>query len=99
MVHIFNLSTWEVEAGGSLRVQGQPGLQSEFQDSQGYTQKPCLEKSRGAGQAQAVTESLTLFPSGLCWGREGLMVDHVESDPTEVSLGYTAGRVTTLGAV
>jgi hypothetical protein len=25
-------------------VQGQPGLQSEFQDSQGYTEKPCLEK-------------------------------------------------------
>jgi hypothetical protein len=25
-------------------VRGQPGLQSEFQDSQGYTKKPCLEK-------------------------------------------------------
>jgi hypothetical protein len=25
-------------------VQGQPGLQSEFHDSQGYTEKPCLEK-------------------------------------------------------
>jgi hypothetical protein len=25
-------------------VQGQPGLQSEFQDSQGYTEKPCLKK-------------------------------------------------------
>jgi hypothetical protein len=24
-------------------VQGQPGL-SEFQDTQGYTEKPCLEK-------------------------------------------------------
>jgi hypothetical protein len=24
-------------------VQGQPGLQSEFQDSQGYTEKSCLE--------------------------------------------------------
>ena len=23
---------------------GQPGLQIEFQDSQGYTEKPCLEK-------------------------------------------------------
>jgi hypothetical protein len=23
---------------------GQPGLQSEFQDSQGYTERPCLEK-------------------------------------------------------
>jgi hypothetical protein len=25
-------------------VQGQPGLHSEFQYSQGYTEKPCLEK-------------------------------------------------------
>jgi hypothetical protein len=25
-------------------VRGQPGLQSEFQDSQDYTEKPCLEK-------------------------------------------------------
>jgi hypothetical protein len=25
-------------------VWGQPSLQSEFQDSQGYTEKPCLEK-------------------------------------------------------
>jgi hypothetical protein len=43
LAHAFNPSTWEV--GESLRVQGQPGLQSEeFQDSQGYTEKPCLEK-------------------------------------------------------
>ena len=27
-------------------VQGQPGLQSEFQYSQGYTEKPCLEKRK-----------------------------------------------------
>jgi hypothetical protein len=27
-------------------VQGQPGLKSEFQDSQGYTEKPCLEKPK-----------------------------------------------------
>jgi hypothetical protein len=26
-------------------VRGQPGLQSEFQDSQGYTEKPCLGTS------------------------------------------------------
>jgi hypothetical protein len=34
--HLFNPCTWEAEAGGS-------GLQSEFQDSQGYTEKPCLQ--------------------------------------------------------
>jgi hypothetical protein len=27
-------------------VRGQPGLQSEFQDVQGYTEKPCLEKPK-----------------------------------------------------
>ena len=27
-------------------VQGHPGLQSEFQDSQGYTEKPCLQKTK-----------------------------------------------------
>jgi hypothetical protein len=27
-------------------VWGQSGLQSEFQDSQGYTEKPCLEKQK-----------------------------------------------------
>jgi hypothetical protein len=27
-------------------VGGQPGLQSELQDSQGYTEKPCLEKPK-----------------------------------------------------
>ena len=34
--YAFNPSSREAEAG-------QPGLQSEFQDSQGYTEKPCLE--------------------------------------------------------
>jgi hypothetical protein len=33
----FNPSTWEAEAGG---FRGQPGLQSEFQDSQDYLKKP-----------------------------------------------------------
>jgi hypothetical protein len=27
-------------------ARGQPGLQSEFQDSQGYTEKPCLKKTK-----------------------------------------------------
>jgi hypothetical protein len=45
VAHAFNPSTWEAEAGGFLSsVRGQPGLQSEFQDSQSYTEKPCLEK-------------------------------------------------------
>ena len=40
--HTFNPNTQEAEAGQSLGVQGQPGLHSEFQDSQGYTETRCL---------------------------------------------------------
>jgi hypothetical protein len=42
----FNPNTWEAEAGDFLQVWGQPGLQSEVRDSQGYTEKPCLKKSQ-----------------------------------------------------
>ena len=35
----FKLNTWEADTGRSL-----PGLQIKFQDIQGYTEKPCLEK-------------------------------------------------------
>ena len=50
-----------------LRVQGQPSPQSKFQDSQGYTEKPYLEKTnqptnkQDQNQAQVgVTTSLKL---------------------------------------
>jgi hypothetical protein len=33
-------------------VQGQPGLQSEFQDSQDYTEKPCLKNKQKQKQKQ-----------------------------------------------
>jgi hypothetical protein len=36
-----------------LWVRGQPGLENEYQDSQGYTEKPCLEKpnqTNGVGE-------------------------------------------------
>ena len=46
MVYTFNPSTWEAEAGKFLWVQGQPSLQSEFQYSQDYIKKPCLEKQK-----------------------------------------------------
>jgi hypothetical protein len=39
--HAFNPSTWEAEAGGCLS--SRPAWSTEFQDSQGYTEKPCLE--------------------------------------------------------
>ena len=45
MAHAFDPSTQEAEAG-RFWVQGQPGLQSEYQDSQDYAEKPCLEKPK-----------------------------------------------------
>lgn len=44
VVHTLSSSTLEVEARASetLWVQGQPGLQSKFQYSQDYEEKPCL---------------------------------------------------------
>jgi hypothetical protein len=38
-------------------VQGQPGLQSEFQDSQSYTEKPCLEKPKKKKMPREMAES------------------------------------------
>jgi hypothetical protein len=43
--HAFNPSTWEAKAGGFLS--SMPAWStSEFQDSQGYTERPCLEKPK-----------------------------------------------------
>jgi hypothetical protein len=43
VANAFNPSTWET--GRWLSISSRPaGLQSKFQDSQGYTEKPCLEK-------------------------------------------------------
>ena len=43
MAHAFNPSTWR-QRQVDLCVQRQTGLQSEFQDSQDYKEKPCLNK-------------------------------------------------------
>jgi hypothetical protein len=51
VAHAFNPSSWEAEAGGFL-VRGQTGLWSEFQDSQGYTEKPCLKTNKQQQQQQ-----------------------------------------------
>ena len=45
VAHAFNPSTQEAEAGRFLSSRP-AGLQSEFQDSQGYTEKPCLKKPK-----------------------------------------------------
>jgi hypothetical protein len=45
VAQVFNPSIQEAEAGGFLS--SRPAwLQSEFQDSQGYTEKPCLQKQK-----------------------------------------------------
>jgi hypothetical protein len=46
VVLAFNPSTQEAEAGRFLSSRLAPGLQSEFQDSQSYIEKPCLEKPK-----------------------------------------------------
>jgi hypothetical protein len=45
VVHAFNPSTQEAEAGGFLSSRPTWSM-SEFQDSQVYTEKPCLEKKK-----------------------------------------------------
>jgi hypothetical protein len=55
VAHTFNPSTREAEEG-DFWVQGQPGLQSEFQDSQGYTEKPCLKKPGGKKKLSKIAQ-------------------------------------------
>jgi hypothetical protein len=43
VAHVFNPSTWEAEAVQFLSSRP-TGLQGDFQNSQGYTEKHCLEK-------------------------------------------------------
>ena len=53
-------STWSVGKRQTyLWVQVQSGLQSEFQDSQGYTEKPCLEKPKSNQLTKHTTKKKT----------------------------------------
>jgi hypothetical protein len=42
-----------------FEVRDQPGLQSEFQDSQGYTEKPCLEKPKNQKEKEKINKTKT----------------------------------------
>jgi hypothetical protein len=44
VAHAFNPSAWKAEAGGFLSSRS--AWSTEFQDSQGYKEKPCLEKPK-----------------------------------------------------
>jgi hypothetical protein len=41
---VFNLRTQDTVAGGSQGLDGQPGLQREFQNSQGYVMRRRVKK-------------------------------------------------------
>jgi hypothetical protein len=41
-----NIALLDRQKQADFWVRGQPGLQSEFQDSQGYTEKHCLKKKK-----------------------------------------------------
>ena len=59
VVHTFGPRTQEAEADESLS--SRPAWSTEFQDSQGYTEKPCLKKDknkRGGGGAEKGEEEI-----------------------------------------
>lgn len=45
IMHAYKPRTQEVEANGSLKVQGQPEIYSEFKPSLDYMKRPCLKKN------------------------------------------------------
>jgi hypothetical protein len=47
-------------------VRGQPSLQSEFQDNQGYADKPCLKKTKQNKTKQNKTKPKDEDKEGAC---------------------------------
>ena len=68
VVHTFNPSTQEVD----FWVWGQPDLQSEFQDSQGYTEKPCPEKQKTKTNQTNKQKVKLSHTDVLCFSHEAL---------------------------
>ena len=64
VAHAFNPSTLKTEA--VFWVRGQPGLQSEFQDSQGYTKKPCLKTKQNKTKQKQQKKALWKFSELWC---------------------------------
>lgn len=54
--HTWNLSTQDAEAGGSLQVGEQPGLQSELKSSLNFTARPCHKKRQNKTKKQTKTQ-------------------------------------------
>lgn len=59
VLHIFSASIWQAEVEASRHV-SQPGLLSEFQDNQGYTEEPHLKNKTK--------------PTGVAWGKLQVLV-------------------------
>ena len=82
--HAFKPRTRETEAGKALSS-GQPSLQSEFQDSQGYLGGPCQGGNKKSHYSLLVTrDTMTkeilmkkkAFIWGLAYSFRGLVHDH-----------------------
>jgi hypothetical protein len=70
VAHAFNPNTWEAEVGRFLS--SRPScLQSEFQDSQGYTEKPCLKKQNKQTNKQILQEGSGFEVGGYHWAESG----------------------------
>ena len=54
--HLYLIPALRRQRQADFWVRGQPGLQSEFQDSQGYTEKPCLEKQKQTNKTKQKTK-------------------------------------------
>ena len=60
VAHAFNPSAWEAEAVGAPWVQGEPGLQSELQDNQGWvTQRNLVSQKQKQKQKQKQQQNKT----------------------------------------
>jgi hypothetical protein len=53
LVYAFSPSTQEAEGGKLSECQDQPGLQSKYHNSQGYTEKACSRAGGLAGKGGA----------------------------------------------
>jgi hypothetical protein len=61
VAHAFNPPALGRQRQADFWVLGQPGLQSEFQDSQGYIEKPCFEKTNKQTNKQKTKKNRLLF--------------------------------------
>lgn len=67
MVHAFNPIAWEAEAGGFLSLR--PAW-----DSQGYKQKPCLEKPKPKKKKSVNSLKFGFYPFSRDWKSSNVLV-------------------------